>query len=66
MSNLDEWGNIIVPEGKFKDYLRAAYHRINNQKTYLPLSNKFQEYGYSTRVVNPKHLTLIAEPPPTQ
>jgi FkbM family methyltransferase len=40
----------------------ASYHEIDSQKTAFKLSETFINKGYLVRIINPGHLTLMAEP----
>lgn len=40
----------------------AAYHKINGQKTVIPLSDLFSKQGYSISYSNNGHLVLFAQP----
>lgn len=42
-------------------FIIAAYHLVNGQRTAEILEEKFKKMGYSTALVNPSHLTLLAE-----
>ena len=40
----------------------AAYHKVDGEPTYHKLQAWFKEAGYSTQLVYPQHVTLLAKP----
>jgi FkbM family methyltransferase len=45
------------------DFAIACYHLVNGKPSHVYMSKEFQSMNYNVKLVNPPHLTLIAQPP---
>ena len=43
-------------------FVIAAYHTVDGQQTYVPLTRVFELAGYQTKLTCPEHLLLVASP----